>query len=170
VSKLAAEHLCVLYGANYAVPTSSLRYFTVYGPRQRPDMAFRKFLDAALDGQPFAVYGDGRQTRDFTFVADAVRANLLSAAAPEVTQVFNIGGGARVSLREALDILTAELAHLAPDCRPDVTYAETARGDVRHTYADRSRAEAAVGYAPQVPLAEGLASEAAWAVARRRGS
>ncbi len=168
VSKLAAEHLCVLYGASYAVPTSSLRYFTVYGPRQRPDMAFRKFLDAALDGRPFAVYGDGRQTRDFTFVADAVRANLLSAAAPEVTQVFNVGGGARVSLREALDILTAELAHLAPDCRPEVTYAETARGDVRHTYADRSRVAAAVGYAPQVSLAEGLAREAAWAVARRR--
>ncbi len=170
VSKLAAEHLCVLYGENYGVPTSSLRYFTVYGPRQRPDMAFRKFLDAALDGRPFAVYGDGRQTRDFTFVADAVRANLLSTAAPGTAAVFNVGGGARVSLREALDLLTAELAGLAPDCRPSVTYEETARGDVRHTYADRSRVEVAVGYAPRVALAEGLAREAAWAVARRRSS
>jgi UDP-glucose 4-epimerase len=167
VSKLAAEHLCVLYGANYGVPTSSLRYFTVYGPRQRPDMAFRKFLDAALSGEPFAVYGDGRQTRDFTFVADAVRANLLSVAAPEVTHVFNIGGGARVSLREALDQLTAELASRVPGCAPQVLYEETARGDVRHTYADRSRAERAVGYAPRVPLAAGLACEAAW-VARRQ--
>jgi UDP-glucuronate 4-epimerase len=82
VSKLAAEHLCLLYSESYGVPTSSLRYFTVYGPRQRPDMAFRKFLEAALDGQEFTIYGDGHQTRDFTFVADAVRANLLAVAAP----------------------------------------------------------------------------------------
>jgi len=169
VSKLAAEHLCVLYGASYGVPTSSLRYFTVYGPRQRPDMAFRKFLEAGLDGQPFAVYGDGRQTRDFTFVADAVRANLLAAAAPGTSEVFNIGGGARVSLREALDMLTAELAQRLPRCDPQVVYEQTARGDVRHTYADRSRAEARIGYAPTVPLADGLAAEAAWAIARRYG-
>jgi len=83
VTKMAAEHLCVLYAMNFGVPTSSLRYFTVYGPRQRPDMAFRKFIEAALDGRAFEVYGDGSQTRDFTYVADAVRSNLLAVAAAE---------------------------------------------------------------------------------------
>jgi UDP-glucose 4-epimerase len=169
VSKLAAEHLCVLYGASYGVPTTSLRYFTVYGPRQRPDMAFRKFLEAALDGRTFAVYGDGRQTRDFTFVADAVRANLRSVAAPETSAVLNIGGGARVSLRDALQTLGDALAGLVPRCRPNVAFEEAAKGDVRHTYADRSRAEGLIGYAPEVPLRDGLAQEAAWAVARRNG-
>ena len=83
VTKMAAEHLCVLYSMNFGVPTSSLRYFTVYGPRQRPDMAFRKFIEAALDGRTFEVYGDGSQTRDFTYVADAVRSNLLAVAADD---------------------------------------------------------------------------------------
>jgi len=170
VSKLAAEHLCVLYGANYGVPTSSLRYFTVYGPRQRPDMAFRKFLEAALDGQPFAVYGDGSQTRDFTFVADAVRANLRAAAAPDTTQVFNIGGGSRVSLRECLDMLTELLKEAAPDTVVDLTYEDMAMGDVKHTYADRQRAGDLIGYAPTVELRDGLAQEVAWTVARRKQS
>jgi nucleoside-diphosphate-sugar epimerase len=78
VTKMAAEHLCVLYAMNFKVPTSSLRYFTVFGPRQRPDMAFRKYIEAALDGRVFEVYGDGKQTRDFTYVRDAVRSNLLA--------------------------------------------------------------------------------------------
>jgi UDP-glucose 4-epimerase len=169
VTKLAAEHLCVLYGANYDVPTSSLRYFTVYGPRQRPDMAFRIFLEAALDGRPFTIYGDGSQTRDFTFVADAVRANLLATAAPSVTEVFNVGGGSRVSLREALDELTARLRDEVPDCRSAVVYDEVAKGDVRHTAADVTRARERIGWSPSVGLAEGLASEAAWTVGRRSG-
>jgi UDP-glucose 4-epimerase len=167
VSKLAAEHLCVLYGANYRVPTSSLRYFTVYGPRQRPDMAFRIFLECALDGRPFTVYGDGAQTRDFTFVSDAVRANLLAVAAPDTAEVFNVGGGARVSLQETLDLLTELLAAEAPDCRPEVRHEEVAKGDVRHTYADRNRVGERIIYAPRVSLREGLAQEVAWTVARR---
>ena len=169
VSKLAAEHLCVLYGANFGVPTSSLRYFTVYGPRQRPDMAFRLYLEAALDGRPFTVYGDGSQTRDFTFVADAVRANLLSVAAPDVTEVYNVGGGARVSLRQALDLLTGALRDLGLDA-PAVDYRPTADGDVKHTYADRTRVGERIGYAPTVTLEEGLPREAAWTVARRSGA
>ncbi len=167
VSKLAAEHLCVLYGANYGVPTSSLRYFTVYGPRQRPDMAFRKFLEAALDGRPFTIYGDGSQSRDFTFVADAVRANLLAAAAPDVTQVFNVGGGSRVTLREALDTLQELLKAAAPQCEAKLDYAEVAMGDVRHTAADVSRATERMHWQPAVKLREGLAQEVAWTVARR---
>ncbi|MBD3219687.1 NAD-dependent epimerase/dehydratase family protein [bacterium] len=169
VSKLAAEHLCVLYGENYGVPTTSLRYFTVYGPRQRPDMAFRKFLEAALDGRPFSIYGDGAQTRDFTFVRDAVRANLLATVAPDVTEVVNIGGGSRVSLREALDVLATELAARVPGAGPEILREETARGDVRHTAADVSRAAERIGWRPAVALGDGLAAEAAWTVARRSG-
>ena len=168
VTKLAAEHLCVLYGANYGVPTSSLRYFTVYGPRQRPDMAFRIFLESALAGRTFTVYGDGAQTRDFTFVSDAVRANLLAVAAPDTAEVFNVGGGARVSLRETLDILVELLGELAVDARAEIVYQDMALGDVRHTYADRSRVEDRIGYAPRVSLRDGLRREVAWMVDRRR--
>jgi len=168
VTKLAAEHLCVLYGASYGVPTSSLRYFTVYGPRQRPDMAFRAFLEAALDGRTFTVYGDGAQTRDFTFVADAVRANLLAVAAPGTSPVFNIGGGARIPLREVLERLTALLAAAAPGARAAVTYTESAKGDVRDTFADTTRAATLLGWRPQVALADGLEREVAWTVARRQ--
>ncbi|MDY0108755.1 MAG: GDP-mannose 4,6-dehydratase [Candidatus Krumholzibacteria bacterium] len=167
VSKLAAEHLCSLYSASYGVPTSSLRYFTVYGPRQRPDMAFRKFSEAALDGRPFTVYGDGRQTRDFTFVADAVRANLLAAVVPTVAGVFNIGGGARVSLQAALDLLVAALAAAVPAAAAPIAHGEAARGDVRHTYADCERARRVLGWQPAHDLAAGLAQQVAWTVARR---
>ena len=99
VTKLAAEHLCRLYHVNYGVPTVSLRYFTVYGPRQRPDMAFHKFLKAALDDEPISVYGDGQQTRDFTFIKDAVAANLAAATVTgAIGEVFNIGGEAVASV------------------------------------------------------------------------
>jgi nucleoside-diphosphate-sugar epimerase len=168
VSKLAAEHLCVLYAEGFGVPTASLRYFTVYGPRQRPDMAFRKFLEAALDGRPFRIYGDGRQTRDFTYVTDAVRANLLSVAAPDGGPVFNVGGGSRIDLRAALDLLTDLVGKAAPGTQVRLEQVAVADGDVRHTYADRSRAEALIGYAPRVAFDDGLAREVAWTVARRR--
>jgi nucleoside-diphosphate-sugar epimerase len=167
VTKLAAEHLCELYSASYGVPTSSLRYFTVYGPRQRPDMAFRKCIEATLDGRPFAVYGDGLQTRDFTFVADAVRANLLAVAAPGVSQVMNIGGGARISLIEALRLLLAAVQRVAPERRLEIANEGAARGDVRHTAADCERAERLIGWKPEHGLADGLAQQVAWVAARR---
>lgn len=167
VSKLAAEHLCQLYSASYGVPTTSLRYFTVYGPRQRPDMAFRICIEAALARQPFTVYGDGLQTRDFTFVADAVVANLLAVAAPGPAAVYNIGGGARIALREALAQLESALAAARPGLHLDIVYAETARGDVRHTAADCGRAHRQLGWRPTQDLAAGLAQEVAWALARR---
>ncbi len=169
VTKLAAEHLCVLYGDSYQVPTSSLRYFTVYGPRQRPDMAFRKFIEAALDGRSFTVLGDGEQTRDFTFVGDAVRANLLAVAAPATAAVFNVGGGSRVSLREALTRLAAAVAAAAPASRVVVNHDAAARGDVRHTAADTTLALRTLGWSPRVSLDDGLAAEVAWVVARRDG-
>ena len=168
VSKLAAEHLCVLYADNHGVPSSSLRYFTVYGPRQRPDMAFRKFLEAAADGKPWIVYGDGSQTRDFTFVADAVRANLLAADDPSPCGVYNIGGGARITLEDALVILREKA--LAQGVANDVTLEHhgTVKGDVRHTYADGTRAREAIGFEARVDLATGLDAEARWVAERRR--
>jgi UDP-glucose 4-epimerase len=167
VTKLAAEHLCVLYAMNFGVPTSSLRYFTVYGPRQRPDMAFRKFIEAALDGRVFEVYGDGSQTRDFTYVGDAVRSNLLAVACDEVWEVFNTGGGSRRVFRDCLDMLTALVKDRIPGSDPRVSYTETALGDVKDTFAERTHVQATIGYEPTIDFAEGLAREVDWAVARR---
>src|SRR5204862_1603957 len=102
VTKLAAEHLCSLYQSNYGVPAVSLRYFTVYGPGQRPDMGFHRFLRAALAGDPITLYGDGEQTRDFTFVADAVAATMAAGDRGTPGGVYNIGGGSRVSINHVL--------------------------------------------------------------------
>jgi nucleoside-diphosphate-sugar epimerase len=157
VSKLAAEQLCYLYFSNYGVPTVSLRYFTVYGPRQRPDMGFHKFLRATLLGQPITVYGDGDQTRDFTFVTDAVSANVAAAARGVPGRVYNIGGGSRVSVNEVLAMI-ARITGRAPQ----ITVDPVQKGDMRHTYADTSLARADLGYAPTVGLEEGLAAEHQW--------
>jgi len=157
VTKLAGEHLCSLYHANYGVPTVSLRYFTVYGPRQRPDMGFHKFIRAALGGRPITVYGDGEQTRDFTYVADAVEANWLAREPRATGAVLNIGGGSRVSVNEVLATLAAIIGS------PIERKQEPAQpGDVSHTWADTSRAKAVIGFAPKVSLKDGLAREADW--------
>jgi UDP-glucose 4-epimerase len=157
VSKLAAEHLCHLYFVNFAVPTVSLRYFTVYGPRQRPDMAFHRFLRATIDDGPITLYGDGGQTRDFTFVADAVNANLLAATRGVPGRVYNIGGGSRVSINEVLDMIERVAGR-----RPRVNLDPAQKGDMRHTYADTSRAREELGYEPTVGLEAGLAAEFHW--------
>ena len=157
VSKLAAEQLCYLYFANFGVPTVSLRYFTVYGPRQRPDMAFHKFLRATIEGTPIGVYGDGDQTRDFTFISDAVNANVLAATRGVPGRVYNIGGGSRVSVKDVLAMI--ERVTGTP---PRVNVDPVQKGDMRHTYADTSRALADMGYAPTVGLEAGLAAEYQW--------
>jgi UDP-glucose 4-epimerase len=157
VSKLAAEQLCYLYFANYGLPTVSLRYFTVYGPRQRPDMGFHKFLRAALHGQPITLYGDGDQTRDFTFVADAVSANVAAAARGVPGRVYNIGGGSRVSVNDVVAMIARVTGRT-----PQITVDPVQKGDMRHTYADTSLARADLGYAPTVGLEEGLAAEHQW--------
>ena len=157
VTKLAAEQLCYLYYVNERVPTVSLRYFTVYGPRQRPDMGFHKFLRATLLDQPITVYGDGEQTRDFTFVHDAVAANLAAAARGVPGRVYNIGGGSRVSINHVLDMIGRVSGR-----RPRVTVDPAQKGDMRHTYADTSLARADLGFVPKVGLDEGLAAEHAW--------
>ncbi|HEU4910839.1 MAG TPA: NAD-dependent epimerase/dehydratase family protein [Actinomycetes bacterium] len=149
VTKLAAEHLCELYRLEHRVPAVSLRLFTVYGPRQRPDMAFSRLVQAALTGETFHVYGDGEQTRDFTYVGDVVRA-FRTAAESTWTGVANIGGGSRTSMNQVIRTVSTLV-------RPvNVVHQAMGRGDVRHTGADTTRAHDAFGYAPQVRLETGL--------------
>jgi nucleoside-diphosphate-sugar epimerase len=155
VTKLAGEHLCEVYRRSFGLSVVSLRLFTVYGPRQRPDMAFARLVRAAVRGEPFEVYGDGRQTRDFTFVDDVVRA-MRDAASSRWSGVANIGGGSRTSLNDVLGIV----AGLCGDLR--LVYLQAARGDVRDTAADTSVAAGAFGYAARTSLPEGLAAMVAW--------
>jgi len=157
VTKLAAEHLCMLYHANHKVPSVALRYFTVYGPRQRPDMGFHKFIEAALHDRPIVVYGDGEQTRDFTYVADAVEANWLALQPAAVGQVFNIGGGSRSSVNQVLATLDRILGRpIRREQRPPQP------GDVRHTWADTTRAREALGFHPRISLQDGLRRQVEW--------
>lgn len=164
VTKLSGENLCLLYRANYQLPVVALRFFTVYGPRQRADMAFHRFIARALDGKPIEVYGNGTQTRDFTYVADVVDANLAAMEYSGEVPVFNIGGGAQVALNTALDLLLKSLPEHA-----EVHYHDPVRGDVSNTYADIALAARELGYAPKMGLEEGLHREVEWLKALRRG-
>ena len=157
VTKLAAEQLCHLYFVNHGVPTVSLRYFTVYGPRQRPDMGFHRFFSALLDGRPLVQYGDGQQTRDFTFVADAAWATQAAGVRGVPGRVYNIGGGSRVSLRQVFDLLGRVTGREVRVDRQPVQ-----KGDMRDTYADTTRAQADLGFAPSVTLEEGLGAMYRW--------
>ena len=157
VTKLAAEQLCYLYHVNYGLPTVSVRYFTVYGPRQRPDMGFHRFLRATLRGEPITVYGDGEQTRDFTFVADAVDATIAASARGVPGRVYNIGGGSRVTINEVFEMIGRVSGR-----RPLITADSAQKGDMRHTYADTWLARTDLGFAPAVTLEDGLAAEYKW--------
>lgn len=157
VSKLAAEHLAHLYWANHGVPSVSLRYFTVYGPRQRPDMGFQRFLTAVKQDQPIAVYGDGEQTRDFTFVGDIVAATVAAGIQGIPGRVYNIGGGSRVTLNHVLDLIGKVTGRsVAIQREPNQ------KGDMRHTYADTSAARRDLGFIPRVALEEGLTQQYRW--------
>ena len=157
VTKLAAEQLCYLYQVNYGVPAVSLRYFTVYGPRQRPDMGFHKFLRATILGEPIPLFGDGEQTRDFTFVADAVGATIAAAERGVPGRVYNIGGGSRVSVNQVIDIIGRVSGR-----QPLVRVETNQKGDMRHTYADTSLARQDLGFEPSIDLEHGLAAEYQW--------
>jgi len=156
-TKLSAEHLCELYRVNFGVRYLALRYFTVYGPRQRPDMAFSRFINAALGSGEIEVYGDGKQTRDFTFVFDAVEANVLASRYEGEEKIFNIGGGSRSSVLDVIAIIRRETGS-----DPPVRFMEKARGDVVDTWADTSKAAAELGFAPAIGLEEGLKREIEW--------
>jgi nucleoside-diphosphate-sugar epimerase len=156
ITKLAAEHLCRVYAAQSSLELITLRLFTVYGPRQRPDMALHRLIHAALTGVKFVLYGDGRQRRAFTFVLDAVEALMLAAHTPAQTGTFNIAGGGSVSMNEAI-----ELVEKIAGCRIHVESVAPQAGDVRHTSADLSKSRDVLGYAPQVSLCEGLHAQVA---------
>lgn len=156
-TKLAAEHLCMLYHANYGLPVSALRYFTVYGPRQRPDMAFHLFFRAALEGNPIRILGDGSQTRDFTYVSDIVAANKLAAQRATEGKTVNVGGGERRSLREVLKLIGETAGR-----ELEIRYEEASKGDVRDTWASVDRMKRELGFTPAVRLEEGLRRQWEW--------
>ena len=157
VTKLAAEHLCYLYRRRFGIPVVSLRYFTVFGPRQRPDMAFQIFIRGLLMGQSIEILGDGEQTRDFTYVDDIVTANLLAAEKGRPGRVYNIAGGVEVTVNEVVRTLSCLTGKIVP-----VHNRQTQGGDARRTAADTSLARAELGYEPMVGLEEGLKREVGW--------
>ncbi|MEL6927903.1 MAG: NAD-dependent epimerase/dehydratase family protein [Cyanobacteria bacterium J06600_6] len=158
ITKLAGERLCWLYQQNFAVPVTALRYFTVYGPRQRPDMAFHKFFQAAIEGRAIDIYGDGQQTRDYTFIQDIVAANLAAGQVDAaIGEVFNIGGGSRVTLLELLEMMEQVMGQTIKR-----NSLGNAVGDARHTSADITKAQKILNYAPQISLPEGLTQEWHW--------
>jgi len=158
LTKLTGEHLCNIYHANHGLEVVSLRYFTVYGPRQRPDMAFNIFCRAALEGRSIEVYGDGHQTRDFTYVADVVAATSAAAVASiQAGGAYNVGGGLRASLREVIAAIEQVSGRSLP-----ASYGDEQPGDVRDTGADTTRARSHLGFDPQTTLLDGIAAEFEW--------
>lgn len=157
VTKLAAEQLCYLYFKNYGVPAVSLRFFTVYGPGQRPDMAFHKFFKAVAEKKEISIYGDGSQTRDFTYIDDIIEANIAALKKGGPGEAYNIGGGHQEKIRDIFPLLE----HI---CRKDikVTKVEAQKGDVLHTLADIQKARKELDYRPRTPLSEGLRAEWDW--------
>ena len=157
VTKLAAEHLCGLYAKNHGLHAVSLRFFTVYGPRQRPDMAFHRFLKACRDGQPVHLFGDGEQTRDFTFVSDIVAAARAAAGQGRAGHVYNVGGGERLSMNAVLNTMQQVTGR-----RLEVVREPDQKGDMRDTFADTTAARVDLGFRSTVDLAAGLAREWDW--------
>ena len=157
VTKLAAENLCSLYYKNYVTPTVSLRYFTVYGPRQRPDMGINKFVHAVLNDDIIEIYGDGSQTWDFTYVSDVVQANLLAARSDAAGESFNIGGGSRISVTDLVGLIEDAAGKDA-----QIKYIEAQKGDVKHTYASVTKAGRLIGYEPTVGIEEGVKRYVKW--------
>lgn len=158
VTKLAAEHLCRAYADNFGVPALLLRYFTVYGPRQRPDMAFHRLIEAALGGDAFPLYGDGQQVREFTFVDDVVRANLAAADADVAPgDTCNVSGGSAVTLADAIALVEELVGAPVPlDQHP------AAAGDARRTGGSIAKAARLLGWAPEVDIRDGMARQVAW--------
>jgi len=157
VTKLAGENLCYLYYRNYGTPAICLRYFTVYGPRQRPDMAIYKFTQSILKDRELTVFGDGEQTRDFTFIDDVVEANIRATRSNITGEVFNIGGGSRITVNELIRVLGGKLGKNA-----SIQYVSAQKGDVNHTWSDISRASRWLGWKPKFNITDGLEKYVEW--------
>jgi UDP-glucose 4-epimerase len=157
VSKLAAENLCSLYFQNYGIPTVSLRFFTVFGPRQRPDMAFHKFFKAILGGKPIPVFGDGSQTRDFTYVDDIIEASLSALENGKLGEIYNLGGGNRKKLIDIIPLLET-VSHR----KVEIQWESQQKGDVIHTFAAIQKAERDLNFNPNSDIEIGLTKEWSW--------
>ena len=157
MTKLAAEHLAFVYMRNFGIPVTSLRYFTVYGPRQRPDMAFFRFIEALVANEEIEIFGDGEQTREFTYVSDAIDGTLKAASADVAGQIINLGGGSRVSVNKVLDTLED-----VSQAKARRLYRPPAPGDLRHTGASINIARERLGWEPRVSLREGLTKQWRW--------
>ncbi len=162
VTKLAAENLCRLYWSGFGVPAVSLRYFTIFGPRQRPDMAFSRFIEATLSGAEIPVFGDGLQKRDFTYVADAVSATVAAAERGVPGQVYNVAGGTHATVLDAIEMI-GRLSGIPPR----VEYQSAMKGDARMTGANTDKARRDLGFVPAVDLEDGLAMQLEWVQAQR---
>ena len=156
-TKALGEYLTYLYYKSYGVPTVSLRYFTVYGPRQRPDMAFHRLILAGLTDGGFRLFGDGEQSRDFTFVRDAVAGTIAAGECGEPGGLYNLGGGSQVTMNEVIGTLARLMGY---ELR--VSRGESQMGDARHTSADTSRARRDLGFSPTLSLEEGLREQVEW--------
>jgi nucleoside-diphosphate-sugar epimerase len=163
VSKLAAEHLCYLYWKAFGIPTVSLRFFTVYGPRQRPDMFFHILMHRMLLGEEIPLYDDGQQSRDFTYCADIVEGLLAAALYPGSGEVFNLGGGGEITLLNAITLVETISGRKAK-----LKELDRQRGDVRRTRASLGQAKKKLGYKPRVSLDEGLTRQWEWMSALRK--
>jgi nucleoside-diphosphate-sugar epimerase len=157
VTKLAAENLCYLYFKNYGVPAVSLRFFTVYGPGQRPDMAFHKFFKSTSENKPITVYGSGKQTRDFTYITDIVAAIFACIEQGQTGETYNLGGGNRIELADLFPLFE-EIC----EKKISIQWEEKQKGDVPHTLADIQKAQKDFGYNPQTHIDEGLREEWRW--------
>ena len=165
MTKLAAEHLTMVYLRNFGIPAVSLRYFTVYGPRQRPDMGFSRFMQALLNDEEIEIFGDGEQTREFTYVSDAVEGTVKAATADVTGQILNIGGGSRVTVNRVLDTLE-DISRMKTRRR----HLPAAPGDPRHTGASINLARERLGWEPRVSLRDGLAKQWEWYRQTQRAS
>lgn len=157
VTKLAAEHLLLAHHRSHGLPVLILRYFSIYGPRQRPDMAYRIFCERLLADLPIVIHGDGRQTRGNTYVTDCVAATMAAMRRGQLGHAYNIGGGEAIELLGALEVLADAL-----EVRPRVELAEARPGDQHHTMADTGRAARELGWTPKVSPRDGLVAEARW--------
>jgi nucleoside-diphosphate-sugar epimerase len=161
VTKLACEHLVGAYGAEFGLDAVILRYFTIYGPRQRPDMALAKWIARAVAGQPLELHGYGTQSRSVTYVDDAVDATILAMEQARAGAILNVGGGEEVSMLDAIEVLAQLSGHT-----PQVIHAPRRHGDQPRSLADTSRVRAEIGWEPTTPFEEGLAAQWRWAAAR----
>ena len=161
ITKLACEHLAHAYGVEFGLDAVTLRYFTIYGPRQRPDMALARMVACVAEGRPFELFGDGSQSRSFTYVDDAVEATIAAMEGGSAGRTYNVGGGEEVSVLQALEALAAVAGR-----RLEVVRSPRREGDAARTAADTSRIAADLGWKPGTPFVRGLEAQWRWAADR----